>query len=110
APKSGYFLPPLASGFAAAAPLAGAAPLAAGAAAAPAAPASPSAAFSFFGAAFFTIFTTRTFGKPYGLRPSAQRSVSINVLIRSSRVSTLRARASEFFRRKLLSMDMTQSP
>src|SRR4051812_48874136 len=97
-----YFLPPFAAGLAAAA-AAGAAP----AAGAPSAPAAASAVFS-FGAFFLTIFRTRTLGSPYGLRPSVQRSVAISVLIRSSRVSTLRARCSEFFRRRLLSIDMAR--
>ena len=92
-----FFSPPfLAAGFASAA---------AGAAAAAPSAAAPSSSFAFL-TFFTTIFTTRTFGRLYGLRPSGQRSSSCNTLIRSPRVSTLRARTSEFLRRRLLSIDM----
>src|SRR5262245_51761912 len=95
---------------AAAAPLAPAAGAAAAGAApgAAAAPSAPSAGFSssFFFAFFTTILITLTFGSPKGLRPSGQRSSSRRILIRSPRVSTLRARCSEFLRRRLLSIDI----
>src|SRR5438105_3229361 len=82
---------------------------AAGAGAAPAAAASPSAGFSSslaFLAFLMTTLWTLTLGSPNGLRPSCQRSSSLSVLMRSPRVSTLRARCSESLRRRLLSMDM----
>src|SRR5205085_8856600 len=83
---------------------------AAGAAAAPSAgaPAAASSAFSLGLPFLVTIFCTRTLGSPNGLRPSVQRSVSCSVLMRSPRFSTLRARASWFLRRRLLSIDMTR--
>src|SRR5262245_52096335 len=120
-PKSkwGYFFsflsPPFFSGaFFSAGAAAFLSPGAAAAGAAPGAPAaaaaaSPSAGFS-SSFAFFAFFTTTlitfTLGKPKGLLPGGQRSSSMSVLMRSVRVSTLRARCSEFLRRRLLSIDM----
>src|SRR5262245_46899865 len=57
-----------------------------------------------------TMRTTFTLGSPKGLRPSGQRSSFIMVLIRSPRVSTLRARWRAFRRRRLLSIDMVPRP
>src|SRR4029077_13999387 len=63
------------------------------------APSTPSARCS-SSLAFFTFLPTirwtRTWGRAYGLQPSVKRSSFCNVLMRSPRVSTLRARASVF--------------
>src|SRR5207244_516439 len=76
--------------------------------------ASPSVAGFSSSLAFLTFLITmrwtRTFGRAYGLRPSCQRSSSFRTLIRSPRVSTLRARSSVFLRRRLLSIDMALIP
>src|SRR5262245_75745 len=84
---------------------------AAGAGAAPGAPSAdapsaPSAAFSAFLAFFKTIFWTRTFGSPNGLRPSVHFSSSCSFLIRSARVSTLRLDDPADRRFRDLSIDM----
>src|ERR1700722_9387521 len=68
------------------------APAAAAGAAAPASVSAVSSLAAFL--LFLVILSTRTLGKPKGLRPSFQRSSVCSTWMRSPRVSTLRERAS----------------
>ncbi len=56
------------------------------------------------------VSTMRTFGRPSGLRPAVQRSSACSTAIRSSRFSTLRARARRPFPLKLLSIVTSRLP